>query len=124
LSRTGTSAGAPRRLRDDADSVDAMLTRHGEHFEAVEHWNEPNNLLDWEWRADPDHILFRDDRRRRLRLHGSLETVLLRHAWRLRSADTVIVGSHVPDGIEFIDLLAAMEPRLLCFCDIDMPPPT
>ncbi|MGP1357414.1 NAD-dependent epimerase/dehydratase family protein [Roseicyclus sp.] len=58
LSRTGAASGAPRRLRDYADFVDAMLTRHGEHFEAVELWNEPNNLLDWDWRADPDHALF------------------------------------------------------------------
>ena len=64
LSRTGRSSGAPKRLRDFADFVDMILTRHGRHFEAVELWNEPNNLLDWDWRADPDHALYcRDDRR-------------------------------------------------------------
>jgi CDP-paratose 2-epimerase len=58
LSRTGRSSGAPRRLRDYADFIDAMLTRHGAHIDAVELWNEPNNLLDWDWRSDPDHLLF------------------------------------------------------------------
>jgi len=58
LSRTGRSSGAPRRLRDFADFIDTILTRHGRHFEAVELWNEPNNLLDWDWRADPDHALY------------------------------------------------------------------
>jgi len=58
LSRTGRSSGAPERLRDFADFVDVILTRHGQHIEAVELWNEPNNLLDWDWRADPDHALF------------------------------------------------------------------
>lgn len=58
ISRTGTSAGAPHRLQDYADFVDHVLTRYGEHFEAVELWNEPNNLLDWDWREDADWQLF------------------------------------------------------------------
>ena len=58
LSRTGHSSGPPRRLRDYADFVDSVLTRYGEHFTHVELWNEPNNLLDWDWRVDPDWLLF------------------------------------------------------------------
>lgn len=58
LSRTGKTSGAPERLRDYADFLDLVLTRYGEHFRHVELWNEPNNLLDWDWRADPDFALF------------------------------------------------------------------
>ncbi|MDQ0457844.1 NAD-dependent epimerase/dehydratase family protein [Rhizobium paknamense] len=58
LSRTGRSSGAPMVLKDYADFVDHMLTRYGEHFTHVELWNEPNNLLDWDWREDPDFDLF------------------------------------------------------------------
>jgi CDP-paratose 2-epimerase len=58
LSRTGRASGAPRRLKDYADFVDHVLTRYGAHFRSVELWNEPNNLLDWDWRADPDWLLF------------------------------------------------------------------
>ncbi len=58
LSRTGRSSGPPERLQDFADFIDLVLTRHGDHFEHVELWNEPNNLLDWDWRADPDFDLF------------------------------------------------------------------
>jgi CDP-paratose 2-epimerase len=58
LSRTGRASGPPRRLKDYADFVDHVLTRYGEHFRAVELWNEPNNLLDWDWRRDPDWQLF------------------------------------------------------------------
>ncbi|MBE7213405.1 MAG: NAD-dependent dehydratase, partial [Gluconacetobacter diazotrophicus] len=58
LSRNGTTTGAPRVLKDYADFVDHLLTRHGRHFTHVELWNEPNNLLDWDWRADPDCALF------------------------------------------------------------------
>ena len=53
LSRTGRSSGAPHRLKDYADFVDHVLTRYGDHFRHVELWNEPNNLLDWDWRSDP-----------------------------------------------------------------------
>ena len=58
ISRTGRSSGAPVRLLDYADFVDAMLTRYGDHIDTVELWNEPNNLLDWDWRIDPEHSLF------------------------------------------------------------------
>lgn len=58
LARTGRASGAPQRLRDYADFVDLVLTRYGTHFTHVELWNEPNNLLDWDWRADPDFSLF------------------------------------------------------------------
>ncbi|MCB1426618.1 MAG: NAD-dependent epimerase/dehydratase family protein [Zhengella sp.] len=58
LSRTGRTNGAPRRLRDYADFVDQVMTRYGQHFTHVELWNEPNNLLDWDWREDVDFKLF------------------------------------------------------------------
>jgi CDP-paratose 2-epimerase len=58
LSRTGTSAGPPHRLLDYADFVDHVLTRYGTHLDTIELWNEPNNLLDWDWRVDPDWTLF------------------------------------------------------------------
>lgn len=58
ISRTGTAAGPPKRLQDYADFIDQILTRYGEHFSHVEIWNEPNNLLDWDWRVDIDWELF------------------------------------------------------------------
>ena len=58
LSRTGRSSGPPVRLKDFPDFVDHVLTRYGSHFEHIELWNEPNNLLDWDWRVDPEWHLF------------------------------------------------------------------
>lgn len=58
LSRTGSASGAPENLKDYADFLDIVLTRYGEHFRDVELWNEPNNLLDWDWRIDHDWQLF------------------------------------------------------------------
>lgn len=58
LSRTGRSSGAPVVLKDYADFVDHVLSRYGRHFRHIELWNEPNNLLDWDWREDGDFKLF------------------------------------------------------------------
>jgi CDP-paratose 2-epimerase len=58
LSRTGRANGAPVVLKDYADFVDHVLTRYGQHFRHIELWNEPNNLLDWDWREDADFNLF------------------------------------------------------------------
>lgn len=58
LSRTGRASGPPWDLKSYADFLDMIMTRHGEHFTHIELWNEPNNLLDWDWRIDRDHQLF------------------------------------------------------------------
>jgi CDP-paratose 2-epimerase len=48
----------PRRARDYADFVDVLITEHGDCFETIEFWNEPNNLNDWDWTLDPSWNLF------------------------------------------------------------------
>lgn len=60
LSRTGRTSGPPQRPRDFADFTDHVLTRYGQHFPHVELWNEPNNLLDWDWREDADWEIYSD----------------------------------------------------------------
>jgi len=54
-------------------------------------------------------------------LYDDLDGMLTRYRSRLRAADAVIAGSYVPEGIELIDRLAAMDLRQLCFYDIDTP---
>ncbi len=58
LSRTGRASGPPRDLRSYADFIDHLITRFDGLFPAVELWNEPNNLLDWDWQQDQDWLLF------------------------------------------------------------------
>lgn len=58
MSRTGKSSGAPHDLKSYADFIDHIITRYGEHFTHIELWNEPNNLLDWDWRVDKEFNLF------------------------------------------------------------------
>ena len=53
--------------------------------------------------------------------YGGLDELVRRFAPHIRSADAVIIGSYVPQGIEVIDAVAALSPRRLCFYDIDTP---
>lgn len=48
------SSAPPADPKQYADFLDAMMTRHGRHFEWLELWNEPNNLNDWDWRLDEE----------------------------------------------------------------------
>lgn len=54
------SSSPPRNPKDFADFLDVLITDHGEHFEWVELWNEPNNLNDWDWHLDPEWSIFCD----------------------------------------------------------------
>jgi CDP-paratose 2-epimerase len=52
------AAAPPREPKAYADFLDLMVTRFGAYFDWVELWNEPNNLLDWDWRLDPEWWIF------------------------------------------------------------------
>ena len=52
------AAAPPKRPRDFADFLDFLIDRHGEHFQHVELWNEPNNIAEWDWRLDLEWNLF------------------------------------------------------------------
>jgi CDP-paratose 2-epimerase len=58
LAENGRTAGPPRDLKALADFVDHVITTHGALFSWLELWNEPNNLLDWDWRLDRDWLKF------------------------------------------------------------------
>ncbi len=52
------SSAPPREPKAYADFLDHVITVHGRHFEWLELWNEPNNLNDWDWRLDPQWLIF------------------------------------------------------------------
>ncbi|MDX1654338.1 MAG: GDP-mannose 4,6-dehydratase [Candidatus Competibacteraceae bacterium] len=54
------TASPPRVPKAYADFLDVFVTRLGKHFQWVELWNEPNNLSDWDWRLDPQWLIFCD----------------------------------------------------------------
>jgi spore maturation protein CgeB/nucleoside-diphosphate-sugar epimerase len=57
----------------------------------------------------------------RLQYYRSVEELTERHGQAIRTADAVIIGSYVPDGVAVIDAVAGLQPRRLCFYDIDTP---
>jgi spore maturation protein CgeB len=57
----------------------------------------------------------------RLRYYNSPAELVRHHADTLNRADAVIIGSYIPDGVEVIDRIVALQPRLLAFYDIDTP---
>lgn len=56
-----------------------------------------------------------------LAYYSDIDAMLELYRDRLRQADAVIVGSYVPEGVALIDRLGRLEPRRLCFYDIDTP---
>jgi CDP-paratose 2-epimerase len=53
-----STAAPPRNPRDYADFLDGFVENYGQWFDSIELWNEPNNVLDWDWRSDPDWLAF------------------------------------------------------------------
>jgi CDP-paratose 2-epimerase len=102
LSRTGRTTGAPRDLRAYADFIDTLLTRHGAHFSHVELWNEPNNLLDWDWREDTDYLLFSE-------MAGAAAHWVRERGWK------PVLGGPCPFDPLWLDLMG--ERGLLRLCD-------
>jgi spore maturation protein CgeB len=56
-----------------------------------------------------------------LEYYNSVADLLERFTDVLQSADSVIVGSYVPEGVAVIDALYALDLQQLCFYDIDTP---
>jgi spore maturation protein CgeB len=56
-----------------------------------------------------------------LQYYDSLDDLVGRFSDAIRSADAVIIGSYVPEGVAVIDAVAALSPRRLSFYDIDTP---
>ncbi|MEZ2410678.1 SDR family NAD(P)-dependent oxidoreductase [Bosea sp. RCC_152_1] len=92
LSRTGAASGPPVRLKDYADFIDVVLTRYGEHVRDIELWNEPNNLLDWDWREDHDWQLFCE-------MIGGAAYWIQHRGWR------AVLGGPSPFDAHWLDLM-------------------
>jgi CDP-paratose 2-epimerase len=92
LSRTGRASGPPHDLKSYADFIDHVLTRHGRHFTHVELWNEPNNLLDWDWRVDNEHRLFCE-------MVGGAAHWIRRRGWK------AVLGGPCPFDARWLDLM-------------------
>ncbi|MBK6264975.1 SDR family NAD(P)-dependent oxidoreductase [Marivirga sp. S37H4] len=52
LGEAERSSAPPRNLKSFADFIDVMITRYGEYFDWVELWNEPNNVVEYDFTLD------------------------------------------------------------------------
>ncbi len=57
----------------------------------------------------------------RLAYYSSADELTEKFEAAIASADAVIIGSYVPDGVAVIEAVAALSPKRLCFYDIDTP---
>jgi CDP-paratose 2-epimerase len=93
IARAPYASAPPRRPQDFADWLDHMVNRHGEHFEAVELWNEPNNLSEWDWTLDPAWHVFS-------------EMVGAAAFWMRQCGKRVVLGGMSPIDANWVDLMA------------------
>lgn len=54
----GRTNAPPLDPKAFADFLDAVVARHGRHFEYVELWNEANNVSEWDYTLDPGWYRF------------------------------------------------------------------
>lgn len=92
LSETGAANGPPREPKAFADFLDLLIDRHGALFDTVELWNEPNNLLDWDWRVDPDWDKFAD-------MVGGAGH------WARRRGKRAVLGGPCPTDLKWLDIM-------------------
>lgn len=86
----------PREPKRFADFLDVAITRYGEHFEWVELWNEPNGLIDWDWRLDPSWNIFSE---------------MIRGAayWARQRGKKTVLGGMCPTDQNWLELMAHRE---------------
>jgi CDP-paratose 2-epimerase len=54
------TSSPPQNAKSYADFLDVIITEFGRYFDWIELWNEPNNINEWDWRLDPNWIIFSD----------------------------------------------------------------
>jgi len=87
------TAAPPRRPLDYADFIDLLITSHGDCFEHVELWNEPNNIGEWDWRLDLDWTAF-------------TEMIKAAAFWVRERGKRSVLGGMSPLDPNWLDLLA------------------
>lgn len=92
IAENGRPSGPPRDLRAYADFIDHVIKEHGEHFDTIELWNEPNNLLDWDWRLDADWLKF-------CTMAGAAAY------WAQKCGKRVVLGGPCPTDVNWLRLM-------------------
>lgn len=86
------SSSPPREPKKFADFLDVAITRYGEHFDWVELWNEPNGVVDWDWRMDPNWNIFGD-------------MIIMASYWAHQRGKKTVLGGMCPVDQNWLDLM-------------------
>ncbi len=89
------TSSPPKNLRAYADFIDEMISRHGEHFECVELWNEPNNHSEWDFTRDPEYNKF-------------AEMIILAANWAHECGKSTVLGGMSPIDPGFLEHLIGL----------------
>jgi len=87
------AAAPPKRPRDYADFLDLLIDLHGDCFDHVELWNEPNNIAEWDWRLDLNWEAFG-------------EMIAAAAYWVRQRGKRSVLGGMSPLDPNWLDLLA------------------
>jgi CDP-paratose 2-epimerase len=94
----------PRNPKDYADFIDLIIKRHGQHFEYVELWNEPNNISEYDYMLDESWDQF-------------VTMISMASYWAKQQGKKTVLGGMSPidpnwlkhiaskNGLEFIDVI-------------------
>lgn len=86
------TSAPPRDPRAYADFVDLFLSRYGRHVEYVELWNEPNNVIEWDWTLDHQWLTF-------------CEMVGAAAHWARRRGFRTVLGGTSPPDPNWVELM-------------------
>ncbi len=93
ISRGGTCSSPPRRLNDYADFIALLLKDYGNFFSSLELWNEPNNVIKWNFADyDPEWRLF-------------AEMIKKASCWAKESNCHTVLGGMIPVDHHWLELI-------------------
>ncbi len=97
------TSSPPKNPKDYADFIDKIISRHGEHFEYVELWNEPNNRSQYAFELDENWDIFTD-------------MIQKASYWAKHSGKKTVLGGMSPIDPNWLNLMA--QKNALEFIDV------
>lgn len=100
----GKTSSPPKNPKDYADFIDKIIQRHGEHFDYIELWNEPNNRSEYDYVLDESWDIF-------------IKMIRMASYWARHLGKKTVLGGMSPidprwlklmakkDALEFIDVI-------------------
>lgn len=98
-----STAAPPRELGAYADFIDGCIERYGDYFDYVELWNEPNNLIEWNYALDQRWTKF-------------CAMVGAAAAWAQQRGKKTVLGGMAPIDPNWLEIM--FENGLMAYIDV------